>query len=348
MNERCPCLAFQRWDPRWQEMWAWAQQKATALDGKFAGWSPKTWSTVTEAAGCYFGWRDLTRHVDAVVDPAGLCSPPLLRRYIAFMSERLNSATVLIRVRGLEQALSVFEQGSDRRYFTDASRHLRGRVRGNKTDRTLPSTEELRDLGCKVMTMAFAETDERPRVNAIRYRDGLAIAGLTYRPLRRSNFARLQIGVDLCEFGAGNWMIVLPSHSVKNREPECLPWPRPLVKPLDEYLRRFRPLLSNGRFPEMAGPLWLTYRHLGPKHHHRSMTPRTFYLAIARRTKTEFGYPVGPHDFRHAAARSARSLEDAARRLGNTRPVAERHYRGSDPDAAFAAHLDLLASHRDA
>jgi hypothetical protein len=248
----------------------------------------------------------------------------------------------------LERALSVLGPNSDRQHFTDALRHLRGKVRQTRCQlRIIPPTEELWELGFDLMAMAYAEIDKRPRVNAILFRDGLAIAGLTYRSLRRSNFARLQIGVDLREFGAGNWMIVLPSDSVKNHEPECVPWPRPLVEPLHDYLRIFRPLLSNGRFAEMAGPLWLTYRHHGPKYHHRSMAPRTFYLAIARRTRAEFGYPVAPHDFRRATARSAVTLEDAALLLGNTPAVAERHYRGSDPNAAFAAHLALLASYRE-
>ena len=346
MGNRCPCLPVAGWHSTLQARWTWAQEEATALDGHFATWSEKTWGTVTEAAGCYFGWLKLIEQPFGS-DTEGVCPRQLLARYINFTSDRLNPTTVHIRVRDLERALSVLEPSFDRQHFTDALRHLRGRVRGTKSDPTLPSTEELRELGCKLMAMAFAETDERPRVNAIRFRDGLAIAGLTYRSLRRLNFASLQIGFDLREFGAGNWMIVLSSDSVKNREPECVPWPRSLVKPLDDYLRRFRPLLSNGRFPEMAGPLWLTYRHLGPKHRHRSMTPRTFYLALARRTKAEFGYPVGPHDFRHTTARSATTLEDAALLLGNTRPVAERHYRRSDPNAAFAAHLELLAWYRD-
>ena len=88
---------------------------------------------------------------------------------------------------------------------------VRGKREAPRDKRSrLVGSNELYGLGLSLM--AQAATKSTPRLAAMAFRDGLMIALLALRPLRRGNFINLTIGEYLVRTGAG-WTIILPARS---------------------------------------------------------------------------------------------------------------------------------------
>jgi hypothetical protein len=84
------------------------------------------------------------------------------------------------------------------------------------------------------------------------YRDGLVLALLALRPLRRANFAGLRLGEHLQQRGTG-WWLRLDGDETKTRVLVEVPWPEALVPALETWLTRWRPVLLERRVAWSAG-----------------------------------------------------------------------------------------------
>jgi integrase/recombinase XerD len=192
--------------------------------------------------------------------------------------------------------------------------------------------------------MSEAETGARsPRRRAVAYRDGLIVALLAARPLRRRNFATLELGRHLARAGEG-WRIVVPGEETKTGRPLDLLFPEVLMPALERYLAVHRPVLAMqpGRGRGKAGAaLWLSAEG-GP------LSEVMLGYLVKERTRAAFGRAINPHLFRDAAATSL-AIEDparvriAAQVLGHTAfATTERHYNlARSQDAASAWHQIL-------
>jgi site-specific recombinase XerD len=147
----------------------------------------------------------------------------------------------------------------------------------------------LLDLGCALMDSAeeSAHTSERAR----QFRDGLVIALLVSRPLRRRSFGALEIGRNL-HFKAGRYVIELQEHDTKAGHPVCFDVPDGLTSYMTRYLETYRPLFSGAR---TSKALWLSAKggRLGED---------ALYDLVCRRTREAFGFAIHPHLFRDIAA----------------------------------------------
>ena len=100
--------------------------------------------------------------------------------------------TLLARLQELHSAACVMApKGS-----FDFIRRMEARIRANakpvpKKQERFVTSDELLDLGLKLL--ADADQQSTPRLKAIDYRDGLMIALLALRPLRRKNFAEITL-----------------------------------------------------------------------------------------------------------------------------------------------------------
>ena len=169
------------------------------------------------------------------------------------------------------------------------------------------------------------EADEaasiHPLQRATRFRDGLIIALLAARPLRRKNLCALRLGHHLARRGAIFW-IGIPGEETKNGRPIEVPLPEELSRAMDRYLREYRPVLTQGRSLDC---LWVSSRA-------KPMHEVSVYCQVRRITKETFGAPINPHLFRDAAATTL-AIEDpehvriASQMLGHgSVRVTERHY----------------------
>jgi integrase/recombinase XerD len=85
------------------------------------------------------------------------------------------------------------------------------------------------------MDEAEAAIERSARARAIRYHDGVMIALLAYRPVRRKNLAMMRLGQHLVQIG-GSWQIVFSAEETKTHVPYEAILPVALLPRLKRYL----------------------------------------------------------------------------------------------------------------
>ncbi|MEQ9640310.1 MAG: tyrosine-type recombinase/integrase [Alphaproteobacteria bacterium] len=184
-----------------------------------------------------------------------------------------------------------------------------------------------------------------PVAAAVQARDGLMVALLALRPLRRRNLADLVLGRSLIRTGDG-WRIRYDPHEIKTGRAIELPWPAVLDEALATYLDQYRPVLLKGAD---NNHLWITQMAT-------PMAPHSISVRVSEVTSRLLGIDVSPHLFRDSLA-TTMAIEDpdhiraATVLLGHTTPrTVERHYNQAQSiDAARqyqAALLDRLEADR--
>jgi hypothetical protein len=122
----------------------------------------------------------------------------------------------------------------------------------------------------------------------------LAVAILTFAPVRLSNLAKIELEQNLIKPGGLNtpYWLVFPHYDVKNRVELNFQFDQPLTDLIDEYVQEFRPALLRG-----ANAPWLFPGEAGQLKH-----PLLFGKQITGRIQKAIGLRITPHQFRHAAA----------------------------------------------
>lgn len=278
--------------------------------GTAAAWRPATHAARIGAYGRWLG--HLLRQgiaLEAEAAPDRL-TPERLAIYIRFLQARCASFSVMGALGDLHGFALALWPARDWRWLGALhARHQRlAEPVRNKEARIVPQEDLLR-LGCELLLEAEAMPlpppgSVGPAHPALRFRDGLIIALLALRPLRRNNFLALHLGSTLRQEPDG-WMIVLPGTMTKNHTPLVQTVPQVLTPALDTYLAVYRPLLAavHGRCPASLHSrppgehLWLS-RWGAP------LSGGGLQVILENRTSARFGHHVNPHLFRDCAATS--------------------------------------------
>src|SRR5262249_281834 len=149
-------------------------------------------------------------------------------------------------------------------------------------------------LGLELMDRAVAGADVTGRIaksHAFEYRDGLIIALLALRPMRRRTLTALRIGQHFTKTG-DLWALDIPATDTKNRRPLEYPISKALSARIDLYLKRFRSRILGA---DAHDGVW-AFNQGCP------MCADAIYAAVRKRTKLAFGFGINLHRFRHAAA----------------------------------------------
>src|SRR3974390_3122577 len=93
---------------------------------------------------------------------------------------------------------------------------------------------------------------------ATQVRNGLMQAMLGFHPIRRKNFASLEIGRSFVKIRGRCWIILSAAETKENRADER-PVNELLVPFIDRYLDQYRPVLVRPDSPPSS--LWLSSRH---------------------------------------------------------------------------------------
>ena len=145
-----------------------------------------------------------------------------------------------------------------------------------------------------LMQEARSAKDHAPIKAAISAQLAVAVAILTFAPVRLSNLASIELGQNLTKPGGPNtpYWLVFPHYDVKNRIDLNFKFDQDLTDLIDEYVHQFRPALLRG-----SNASWLFPGEAGnPK------VAITFSLQITRRIQKAVGLRITVHQFRHAAA----------------------------------------------
>lgn len=231
-------------------------------------------------------------------------TPERVKTFIANMIALGNGKhTILTRLQELHSVAVILAPKRSFRFIKELASRVRGRMEDSEDDPgRFVTTDELLSLGISLIEQAHNNTTDRLR--AIDYRDGLIIALLALRPMRRKNFAALRLDHNVIKKN-GVWRIVLRPEETKTYNRIDVEWPSDLVDALETYLTVHRPVLISlkGRWAkDIDDALWVS-SHSSP------MTEMAFYQQVTKRTEAAFGKTINPHRFRHIAA-STLAIED--------------------------------------
>ena len=133
---------------------------------------------------------------------------------------------------------------------------------------------------------------QSPVKAAVMAQVGVAIAVLTFAPIRLSNLAHIKLNENLILPHSGQALLVFRRYDVKNDVPLEFPIDTELAVLIDDYIQNFRPTLLRG-----ANGDWLfPGEKRGPK------DAKTLSGQITDRVQKAIGFSITAHQFRHAAA----------------------------------------------
>lgn len=285
--------------------------------------------------------------LDPPVQPADRITLQTVKAYVAEMEALQNRKhTILGRLQDLGVMARAIAPDRDWTFINRFASWVRAKKEVPQDKRSrLVGSDELYGLGLSLMSRAVQQST--PRLKAMMFRDGLMIALLALRPMRRGNFINLTVGEDLVRNNAG-WTIILPGTVTKNHAELSFPWPDTLVGSLETYLVGHRPILAKlvNRWTAPVGHrLWVSSQG-------SPITEMAFYDRITKRTKAAFGKSINPHLFRDAAATTT-AIHDpdhvrlAAPLLGHrSLATTERYYQQAQSLEAHRMYAKVIVNRR--
>lgn len=293
-------LPFLKWPEADRVAWFQAIQDGGLFDeqGKAAHWSERTRYSVKYDYAGWLYWCQAQYLLDISI--ADRVTPDTVDRYIQALQNRVSSVTVHNHLERLHRALSVMVPDTDWYWLKKIVNRLSkiSVPKKNKPTRIQESLDLLQlglDLMNQVPTpLLYPEsplTRKEALTLAISYRDGLIIALLAMRPIRRSNITSIEIGKQLIKIGEHWWLCFKPDETKQNRPLE-FPLPEELIVYLERYLSIYRPCFPNA---DKHIALWASAKGCPLK-------SDGLYQLIIKRTKVKFGQSVNPHLFRDCAA----------------------------------------------
>jgi integrase/recombinase XerD len=258
--------------------------------GPASHWAASTRAAVQYDYGRWLGYVAVSEPDALTLAPGARASKARLTGFLAHLGESVGSVGQHSTIRHLRDALVAMVPGWDRTGLDRLVSRLERDRRGRDKHPRLVASNRLLALGQALMN-AVSPGPAFQVEDLLVYRDGLMIALLASRPLRRRNFAAIEIGRHLIRVG-DTFHLVFDGSETKSGQSIETDVPAALVAPLEHYLIKIRPL-----FPH-AG----SHRALWAGLKGRGLGGQAIYDTIAARTKTAFGHVVNPHLFRDCAA----------------------------------------------
>ena len=319
-ERRATCRRFEAWPEEDELAWTGILRPGSPFDkaGRGARWSAATRDLYRRDYDYWLRFRHDDGQLRVEASPASRVTPEAVSAYLASL-EGLADHTVRLLLEGLLVVCRAIAPYDDWTWFRVVVDHLRRqRLQRRPKHPRLRDSADLLEAG--LVLMEEAEKEEAALQRAATYRDGLMLATLAARPLRRRNLGMIELGRHLVRCGPG-WQLVFAGHETKTGTPFELPWPGRLEAPLERYLDRHRPVLLAG---QAGDRLWIGQRA-------RPMGGRTIHKRVTGVTRRLFGQPINPHLFRDCfatsiAIRDPGHIRVAAILLGHSQRTNERHY----------------------
>ena len=216
-------LKLEAWPAPDRAAWQAALVIGDLLDpgGRASAWAPTTRAGVCTGYGRWLGWLTRRAPLDLTQSAAAQATPEVLAEYVEHLRGQHAASSVATYLNSLVMALQVIAPDTDIGWLQRCIARLKRRPTTPVRDKRprLQSTEDLLAFGIELMEAAEAPLVDEAGVaassgahalpialtweRATQFRDGLMIASLALRPLRRRNFCALEIGRHLVRHGAG-------------------------------------------------------------------------------------------------------------------------------------------------
>ncbi len=317
-------MPLAEWPAADRAAWLAAVAPGDLLDdgGPGAHWAPHSRRKRIESYGRWLTHLAGRGLLNENARPENRVRREIVTGYVRELAATVARYTVLCRIEDLYGVMRVIAPGQDWAWLRQAANRLRATAvtARDKELRVRPS-QALYALGVSLMREAEACEGPTPLGRAMRYRDGLVIAFLATRPLRRSNFAAIVLGTNLVRTEGCCWLHFEASET-KNHRPIDVPLPTELTPYVDRYLDHHRSALLRGRDSPY---LWISKNGA-------AMAGISIYGRITALTRDAFGVAINPHLFRDCAATSV-AIDDpehvhiSAALLGHASlKTTQRHY----------------------
>jgi integrase/recombinase XerD len=346
------------WPARDRELWNKGVEPRGLFGGGGAGahWSAASRIMVACGYNAWLSWLTAKELLDPDLGPADRVTRERVARYVTELQTELAPYSVLNRVQELYDALRVMAPATNLKWLARFYQSLKAQVRPvrDKLSRVKPP-QELIALGERLMDEAEAAPRWSMRRRAILYRDGVMIALLAYRPIRRKNLAMMRLGRHLMKVGTC-WLIVFAAEETKTRAPYEAVLPEALGPRLERYLNVYRPVLLRGKQKDGnsdAPPVHPGLDAVWVSQCGTQLMGEELGFQIFVRTRREFGRGLFPHMFRDCVATAVavdnpKHIGDASLILGHAEHrTTEKHYNHARSLDASRRHAAMLASLRE-
>jgi site-specific recombinase XerD len=250
-------------------------------------------------------------------------TPENVEAYLADAKARKSSTTVHASICCLRRAARYMNSGLELDWLNEIAKDLAVVAHPRSKFDRLVLPERLIEAGLALIQEAENSRAMTKLAQAIQVRNGLMVAMLGFHPIRRKNFAALEIGRSLVKIW-GRWWIVLSAAETKEKRADERRINQLLLPFIDRYLDQYRAVLIRPDSPSSA--LWLSSQHGG------RITDKQVGKLIRATTLSTVGVKVSPHLFRTSAASAAAAYGGENPYLGSavlhhTDPrVTEEHY----------------------
>jgi len=283
-------LPFAEWPQADCDAWSRAFAASGFFDSRAVAshWRPKTRQQAQYAYGRWLAHLH-ARYPQALREaPDRRVTMDRVRGYLDELDARVRPMSIAAELQHLLLALGALAPHTDwaRLHAWQYAYQKRAQPRDKRSKIIDP--RQLLELGLALMDSAEQATRSAER--ARQFRDGLAIALLVSRPLRRRSFGALELDRSL-QFTGGRYVIELNEHDTKAGHRVSFDVPMELTSYVTRYLETYRPLFPGASDTKA---LWLSSRggRLGDE---------ALYALVCRRTKDALGFAIHPHLFRDIA-----------------------------------------------
>ena len=327
-------LPLDLWPEADRNAWHAACQPAARLkSGGVAGHlKPVTRDDHARHYGCFLGFLDRGGLLRTDGPAAANVTTDNVDAYLAELKGRLGSVTVHGSICKLRRAAQYIDPGRDLTWLSEIGKDLALVMQPRSKFDRLVLTEVLVEAGLTLIHEAEISRNLTQLARATQVRNGLMVALLALCPIRRKNFASLEIGRSFQKV-RGKWWILLSASETKENRPDERPVDELLTPVIDRYLDQHRRVLA--RTNNQPSALWLSSSNGMP------MMGASVRGVISATTLATVGVDVSPHLFRTSAASTAAILGGENPYLGSallhhtdSRVTNEHYNRASSLSAA--------------
>ena len=297
-NGNVRSLPLDLWPEADRKAWAAACQPSARLrrGGAAGHLKPVTRKVHERHYGNFLRFLDRNGLLRRDAPAAANVTPENVDAYLTEAKARMSSTTVHVAMWCLRRTARYMVPGLDLHWLAEIAKDLAMVAHPrSKTDRwVLP--ERLIEAGLTLIHEAEHSQTMTKLAQATQVRNGLMLAMLGFHPIRRKNFAALEIGRSLVKI-RGRWWIILSAAETKENRADERRVNKMLIPFIDRYLDQYRPVLIRPDSPPSA--LWLSTRHAA------RITDDHVARLIGATTLSTLGVRVSPHLFRTAAASGA-------------------------------------------
>jgi site-specific recombinase XerD len=290
-------LPFEFWPESDRKAWTAACQPAARLKRGGAAGHLRQASRETHERhyGNFLGFLGRNGLLQLDAPAAAHVTPENVDAYLADVKARMSSTTVAVAIFCLRRAARYMVPGLELDWLNEIAKDLAIVAHPrSKSDRwVLP--ERLIEAGLTLFQEAVNSQAMTKLAQATQIRNGLMVAMLGFHPIRRKNFAALELGRSFVKI-RGRWWIVLSAEETKENRADERRVNKLITPFIDRYLNQYRPVLAR---MDPTQTLWLSANDGA------TISAKQVSRLIRMTTLSTVGVAVSPHLFRTSAATAA-------------------------------------------